>query len=75
VGQRIRKDILEGKRADYGEEILSTMSKELTAEPEDGHSRPNLFKMVRFAEIFPEERIVATLSRQLEKEQLSLAGG
>jgi len=65
VGQRIRKDILEGKRAGYGEEIVSTLSKELTSEFGDGYSRPNLFRMVRFAEIFPEEPTVSTLSRQL----------
>ena len=75
VGERIRKDVLGGKRAGYGEEILSTMSKELTAESEDGHSGPNLFKMVRFAEILPKESIVSTLSRQLEKKQPSLPGG
>jgi DUF1016 N-terminal domain len=65
VGQRIRKDILEEKRARYGEEIVSTLSRELSAEFGDGYSRPNLFRIVRFAEIFPEEQIVSTLSRQL----------
>jgi predicted nuclease of restriction endonuclease-like (RecB) superfamily len=65
VGQRIRKDILEEKRAGYGEEIVSTLSRELAAEFGNGYSRPNLFRMVRFAEIFPEEQIVSTLSRQL----------
>ena len=29
VGQRIRKDILKEKRADYGEEILHTLSAKL----------------------------------------------
>ena len=31
----------------------------------DGFSLPNLFRMVRFAEVFPEEKIVVTVSRQL----------
>jgi hypothetical protein len=31
----------------------------------NGFSRPNLFRMVRFAEVFPEQQIVSTLSRQL----------
>lgn len=52
-------------------EILSTLLKESTADFGDGYSRPNRFRMVRFSEIIPEEANVATLSRQLEKEQLS----
>jgi hypothetical protein len=31
----------------------------------NGYSRPNLFRMIRFAEVFPDEQIVSTLSRQL----------
>ncbi len=32
VGKRIRQDILREKRAEYGEEILSTLSRKLVAE-------------------------------------------
>ena len=56
VGKRIRQDILKEKRAEYGEEILSTLSRKLVAEFGNGFSLPNLFRMVRFAEVFPEER-------------------
>lgn len=65
VGHRIRTETLREKRAAYGEEIVSTLSGELTAEFGDGFSRPNLFRMVRFAEVFPDPEIVSTLSRQL----------
>jgi len=65
VGQRIRQDILKEKRAGYGEEILSTLSRKLVEEFGNGFSQPNLFRMVRFAEAFSEEQIVVTLSRQL----------
>jgi predicted nuclease of restriction endonuclease-like (RecB) superfamily len=65
VGKRIRQDILKEKRAEYGEEILSTLSRKLVAEFGNGFSLPNLFRMVRFAEVFPEEKIVVTVSRQL----------
>ena len=65
IGDRIRQDILKEKRADYGEEIVSTLSRQLVKEFGNGFSRPNLFRMVRFAEIFPEGKIVSTLSRQL----------
>src|SRR6266545_2310982 len=65
VGQRIRRDILKEKRADYGEQIVPTLSAQLTADFGDGFSARNLFRMVRFAEIFPEREIVSTLSGQL----------
>jgi predicted nuclease of restriction endonuclease-like (RecB) superfamily len=65
VGKRIRQDILKEKRAEYGEEILSTLSRKLVAEFGNGFSLPNLFRMVRFAEVFPEEKIVVTVSREL----------
>jgi predicted nuclease of restriction endonuclease-like (RecB) superfamily len=65
VGQRIHGDILREERASYGEEIVSTLSRQLQAEFGNGFSRPNLFRMVRFAEAFPDPQIVSTLSRQL----------
>ncbi len=65
VGQRIRKDILKEKRASYGEQIFSTLSRKLVDEFGNGFSQQNLFRMVRFAEVFSKEQIVATLSRQL----------
>lgn len=65
VGHRIRTEILKSKRASYGDEIVSTLSRQLTAEFGNGYSRPNLFRMVRFSEAFPSREIVAALSRQL----------
>jgi predicted nuclease of restriction endonuclease-like (RecB) superfamily len=65
VGKRIRQDILKEKRADYGEHIVATLSQQLTEEFGQGWSKYNLSRMMRFAECFPEERIVATLSQQL----------
>ena len=65
IGSRIRQDILKEKRADYGKEIVATLSQELTKEYGNGFSYSALTRMVRFAEIFPDTQIVATLSRQL----------
>jgi predicted nuclease of restriction endonuclease-like (RecB) superfamily len=65
VGHRIRTEILQEKRADYGEQIVPTLSAQLVAEFGTGFSRPNLFRMLRFAEVFPDRQIVSTLSRQL----------
>jgi predicted nuclease of restriction endonuclease-like (RecB) superfamily len=65
VGHRIRTEILKEKRATYGEEIVSTVSTQLAPEFGNGFGVRNLFRMIRFAEVFPDRQIVATLSRQL----------
>jgi predicted nuclease of restriction endonuclease-like (RecB) superfamily len=65
VGQRIRKDILKERRAEYGEEIVPTVSAQLVPEFGEGFSKRNLFRMIRFAEVFPAEQSVSTLSSQL----------
>jgi len=65
VGQRIRKDILKEKRADYGEEIVPTLSTQLSEEFGPSFSMRNLWHMIRFAEVFPDEKIVNALSTQL----------
>jgi hypothetical protein len=65
VGKRIRQDILKEKRAEYGEQILYAVSAQLVKEFGTGFSEKNLRRMVQFAETFPEEQIVVTLSRQL----------
>jgi hypothetical protein len=65
IGKRIRTDILRNQRADYGERIVHSMGGKLTAEFGRGFTRTNLFNMVRFAEVFPDPRIVHALSGQL----------
>ena len=65
IGRRIRQDIIGEGRAEYGAQIVSTLSRQLTAEYGRGFSRPNVFHMIRFAEVFPDEEIVQMLSAQL----------
>lgn len=65
IGQRIRTEVLKENRAGYGESILSTLSKELTEEFGSGYSWPNLSRMMRFAEVFPTQKILSTLSKEL----------
>jgi predicted nuclease of restriction endonuclease-like (RecB) superfamily len=65
VGDRIRTEILKHKRAAYGEEIVSALSRQLSAEYGRGFGRSNLFNMVLFAETFADRQIVQTLSGQL----------
>ena len=54
LGHRIRIEILREERADYGEQILQTLSAQLTEEFGTGYSRPNLVNMMKFAELFPD---------------------
>ena len=65
IGHRILTDILKAKRATYGGEILQTLSAKLTMEFGRGFSQRNLASMVRFAEVFPDAKVVQALSAQL----------
>ena len=65
VGRRIRQDVLREQRAEYGEKIVVSLSRQLEREFGRGYAEKNLRRMVQFAEVFPEAKIVVTLSRQL----------
>lgn len=65
IGKRIKTEIIKYSRANYGEEIVSTLSQQLQLEFRRGFSRPGLFHMIQFYEKFPDKEIVSTLSRQL----------
>jgi predicted nuclease of restriction endonuclease-like (RecB) superfamily len=65
IGQRIRREVLGEKRAEYGGEIVATLSRQLTLEFGAGFAEKNLRRMVQLAEVFPDDKIVATLSREL----------
>lgn len=65
IGRRIRQDILREKRADYGQQIVATLSQQLSREFGSGWSRFNLARMLQFAGQFVDHKIVATLSQQL----------
>jgi predicted nuclease of restriction endonuclease-like (RecB) superfamily len=65
VGIRIRREILQGKRARYGEKVVAAVATRLEVEFGRGFGEKNLRRMVQFAEKFPDEQIVAALLRQL----------
>lgn len=65
MGNRIKTDILGNERAQYGREIVSALSRQLTAEYGKGFSDKTLHHMIRFAEVYPDEQIVSALQRQL----------
>jgi predicted nuclease of restriction endonuclease-like (RecB) superfamily len=65
VGKRINEEILKGDRAGYGEKIVHALSAQLQQEYGQGFTRRNLFNMIRFAQVFPDEEIVSALRTQL----------
>jgi predicted nuclease of restriction endonuclease-like (RecB) superfamily len=64
IGFKINEDILKNSRAEYGKEILQTVSAKLTEEFGQGYSYSSLTRMMKFAQYFTFENI-ATLSQQL----------
>ena len=65
IGQRIHTQVLEGRRADYGEEVVLTLAAQLVKEYGSSFGVKNLRRMVQFAATFPDEQIVVSLIRQL----------
>jgi hypothetical protein len=58
-------DILKYKRAAYGDQIVATVARQLTADYGRGFAEKSLRRMIQFADLFPDPEIVAALSRQL----------
>uniref|UniRef100_A0A832H125 DUF1016 domain-containing protein n=1 Tax=Oscillatoriales cyanobacterium SpSt-402 TaxID=2282168 RepID=A0A832H125_9CYAN len=77
IGQRLQTEILKGERAEYGKEILATLSQQLTQDYGSGFSYSMLTRMMQFAQAFPEQAVVVALSQALSwshfKELLPLA--
>lgn len=65
LGKRIKSEILEYDRAEYGKEIVVTLSRELTSIFGRSFKDKNLRRMIQFFEKFPDFENVVTLSRQL----------
>lgn len=72
VGKRINAEVLQGKRAEYGKEVLQTLSDSLVQQYGKGWSIEQLRKCTRFATIFPDEQIVYTLCTQLSYSHIRL---
>ncbi len=65
IGQRIEIEVLKDNRAEYGEEIVATVSRQLTGEFGPGFAEKSLRRMIQFALVFEDKQNVATLSRNL----------
>ena len=65
IGKRIRIDLLQNKRAEYGKQIVATVSRQLIKQYGNGFAEKSIRRMIQFAEVFPDEQNVAITSRQL----------
>ena len=72
LGMRIQHEVLKDQRAEYGEQIVKSLAKDLTERYGAGYSRNNLYRFVSFFKAFPEllqvqPNIVPSVSGQSEK--------
>lgn len=65
IGNRINEDVLGNARAQYGKQIVVTLSRQLTAYYGNSYDEKKLRRMMQFAKSFPSLENVVTLSRQL----------
>jgi len=65
IGSRIKTNILQNKRAEYGQEIIKQLSANLTEQYGKGWSEKHLRHCLRIVETFPDIEIVSTMWRQL----------
>jgi len=70
VGQRIHQSILQGERAEYGKQVIASLSKQLMAAYGKGWSTQQLRHCVNAAEAFPDKKIFYTLCRELSWSHL-----
>ena len=56
---------LQEERAEYGQKIVATVSRQLALDYGKGFSEKSLRRMMQFAEVFPDEQIILSLTRQL----------
>lgn len=72
IGKRINVEVLQNQRAEYGKEIVSTLSRNLSEEYGNGWGEKQLWQCMKFAETFSDDEIVYTLCRQLSWSHIRL---
>lgn len=72
IGRRINIEVLGNQRAEYGKQIIVSLAYQLTEEYGKGWGEKQLRHCQRFAEVFPDIRIVSTLWRQLSWSHIKI---
>jgi len=66
IGERINREVLGNERAEYGKQIVSTVSTQLQTEyGKKGFELRNIWRMMQFAQTFPDFQIVSPLVSKL----------
>ena len=65
VGRFIRENVLAGEKAEYGRSIIEKLAKMLTGNYGRGFGQRNIFRMIRFYEFYPDEKILTTVLSKL----------
>ncbi|MGV2289531.1 PDDEXK nuclease domain-containing protein [Trinickia sp. YCB016] len=65
VGRLVRQEVLCGDRAEYGQQLILSLARQLTAEYGRGWSEQQLRHCVRAADVFPDEAILSAVRREL----------
>lgn len=65
VGKRINEEVLQGGRAAYGEQVIASVAESLVTQFGRNFVTRNLRRMMQFADLFPDLRIVSPLVTQL----------
>lgn len=72
IGKKIREKILKNKKAEYGKQVISDLSRRLTLEYGSGWSERQLRYCVRIADIFEDEGILHTVCAKLSWSHLRI---
>lgn len=66
IGERINREVLGNHRADYGKQIVSAVSTQLQTEyGKKGFETRSIWRMMQFAQLFPDHKIVSAVSTQI----------
>lgn len=72
IGRRINADVLGHQRADYGSQVVATLSAHLTAQYGAGWGKRQLHYCMQLADVFPQVEIVNAVRSQLSWTHLRL---
>ena len=75
IGNRIQIEVLQGKRAEYGKQVIASLSQQLTQVYGKGWGERQLRHCLQFAETFSDQEIVNTLCSKLTWSHLRILSG
>ena len=65
IGHYIKVAVLDNSRAEYGKKVVSTLSQKLVKKYSNSFEYTKVTRMIKFAELFSDAEILATLSQEL----------